>query len=53
MISVLKAAKLVTAAWLARHWNVAPLPLRVPLAIMALAIPFSDRHISAFCCARA
>lgn len=38
MVSVLEAAKLVTVAWLARHWNVTPSLLRVPLTIMMLAL---------------
>jgi hypothetical protein len=38
MVGVLEAAKLVTVAWLARHWNVTPLLLRVALTIMMLAL---------------
>jgi hypothetical protein len=38
MICVLEAAKLVTASWLARHWHGAPLLLRLPLTVMALAL---------------
>jgi hypothetical protein len=34
MTGVLEAAKLVTAAWLARHWRTAPLLLRLPLIAM-------------------
>jgi hypothetical protein len=38
MIGVLEAAKLVTAAWLARHWRTAPLVLRLPLVAMVLLL---------------
>jgi hypothetical protein len=38
MTGVLEAAKLVTAAWLARHWRVAPLALRAPLTGMVVAL---------------
>jgi signal transduction histidine kinase len=38
MVGVLEAAKLVTAAWLARHWRVAPLTLRVSMAGMVLLL---------------
>jgi hypothetical protein len=33
MVGVLEAAKLVTCAWLARHWRVTPWLLRVPLTV--------------------
>jgi hypothetical protein len=38
MVGVLEAAKLVTCAWLARHWRVAPFLLRAPLTVMVLAL---------------
>lgn len=38
MTGVLEAAKLVTAAWLARHWRTAPLVLRLPLVVMVLLL---------------
>jgi hypothetical protein len=38
MVGALEAAKLVTCAWLARHWSVAPLLLRAPLTVMVLAL---------------
>jgi hypothetical protein len=38
MVGVLEAAKLVTAAWLARHWRVAPLLLRACMAGMVLLL---------------
>jgi hypothetical protein len=38
MVGVLEAAKLVTAAWLARHWQTAPLMLRAPLVVAVLAL---------------
>lgn len=38
MTGVLEAAKLVTAAWLARHWHAAPLLLRLPLVGMTLLL---------------
>jgi hypothetical protein len=38
MVGVLEAAKLVTCAWLARHWRVTPWLLRVPLTVMVLAL---------------
>jgi ABC-type polysaccharide transport system permease subunit len=38
MVGVLEAAKLPTAAWLARHWRVTPLLLSAPLAVMVLAL---------------
>ena len=38
MTAVLEAAKLVTAAWLARHWRVAPLAFRVPLIGVVLVL---------------
>jgi hypothetical protein len=38
MLGVPQAAELVSVAWLARHWNVTPLLLRVALTIMMLAL---------------
>jgi hypothetical protein len=38
MVGVLEAAKLVTCAWLARHWRVTPLLLRAPLTVLVLAL---------------
>jgi hypothetical protein len=38
MTAVIEAAKLATAAWLARHWQMAPLLLRLPLATMVLLL---------------
>lgn len=38
MVGVLEAAKLVTCAWLARHWSVTPVLLRLPLTVMVLAL---------------
>jgi hypothetical protein len=38
LVGILEAAKLVTVAWLARHWRVAPLALRVPLTSMVAAL---------------
>jgi hypothetical protein len=38
MVGVLEAAKLVTCAWLARHWRTTPLLLRAPLTIMVLSL---------------
>jgi hypothetical protein len=38
MVGVLEAAKLVTCAWLARHWRSTPLLLRLPLTAMVLAL---------------
>jgi hypothetical protein len=38
MVGVLEAAKLVTCAWLARHWRVTPLLLRALLTVMVLAL---------------
>jgi hypothetical protein len=38
MVGVLEAAKLVTCAWLPRHWRVTPLLLRAPLTAMVLAL---------------
>jgi hypothetical protein len=38
MTGALEAAKLVTTAWLARHWSVAPLALRVLLVIIVFLL---------------
>jgi hypothetical protein len=38
MTGALEAAKLVTAAWLARHWSVAPLALRAPLVVIVFLL---------------
>lgn len=38
MTGVLEAAKLVTAAWLARRWRTAPVLLRLPLVAMVLLL---------------
>jgi hypothetical protein len=38
MVGVLEAAKLVTCAWLARHWRVTPWLLRLPLIAMVSAL---------------
>jgi hypothetical protein len=38
MTATLEAAKLVTAAWLAQHWRVAPLMLRAPLMGVVVAL---------------
>jgi hypothetical protein len=38
MVGVLEAAKLVTAAWLARQWRLSPLLLRLPLTVMVLLL---------------
>jgi hypothetical protein len=38
MTGALEVAKLVTTAWLARHWSVAPLALRAPLVIIVVLL---------------